>query len=1061
LSVPFIQTSFASGELTPSLFGHVDLARFHVGAATMRNAFVSYRGGAYSRAGTAFVGFSKQTGRTIPPRLIPFQFSINQGLALEFGNFYMRVILNGAYVTEALLFITGITNSNPGVVSVVNTFSNGDWVFISNVSGMPQINDRTFIVSARTPTTISLTDVYGNNVNTIPYGTYTIGGTITRIFTLVTPYAEADLSYLKFTQSADVMSICCWNQITNISYPAYDLARITDTSWTLTAVNPVPSILPPATCTGATTSSGTTDYNYAVTAISPINGTESVSSPIADIPSAVNIAATYGSNSITWSAVSGVFTYYVYKALPVDSSTGFAVPAGAAFGYAGQAAGTEFIDTNITPDFSQVPPLHINPFAPGQAIRVNITSGGSGLTTLGFAISTITGSGFSGYPVIVGGALTAFIVTNHGINYQPGDSISFSGSGILPTATLIIGPETGTYPSVVAYFQERRVYASSPNNPDTYWMSQPGAFLNFDYRIPTIASDAITGTPWSVEVNGIQFMVSMPGGLVVLTGLAAWQLTGVGGSSLNPQPITPANQQAQPQSYNGCSATVPPIKIDYNVLYVQSKGSIVRNLEYNFFTNIYTGADITQLSSHLFTNYTIREWAWAEEPYKILWAVRNDGILLSLTYLKQQDVIGWARHDTNGLVQSVCSIVEPPVDAVYIAVQRFLPNGTAYLIERMDNRLWNNTENCWCVDAGLAYPMYQPNATLYASSATGLGAISVVNHLIGGANYSTSTTITINDPTGIGGLVTPVIDGTGHITSVTITSAGSGYTNPQFFFVDPTGAGSGAEMSVELDNSATFTSTGVLFTPSSLGYYIRMGGGIAVITTLIDSTHVIANIIQPIVMTIPNSGTPPVVTPALPGTWTFTRPTDIVYGLDYLAGMKVTGLSDGKVVPPITVASDGSVNLGEFSGSAITLGLPFQVQVQSVYLDAGQPTVQGQRKKIAAVTARVEASSGMVIGSNQVDGSTLNPPQLAPIWTDLDDVPNAGTPTYNTFVNPLYTGDIRIPVSGGFSRPGQVAMQQDLPLPMNILAFIPEVDGGDLPQPPGPAARPQQTQGHR
>ena len=98
---PVIQASFTSGEVAPNLFGRVDLQRYHAGASTMRNMFPSYRGGAYSRAGTAYVGMSKQTGRSYPPRLIPFQFSINQGLILEFGNQYMRVIQNGAYVLES------------------------------------------------------------------------------------------------------------------------------------------------------------------------------------------------------------------------------------------------------------------------------------------------------------------------------------------------------------------------------------------------------------------------------------------------------------------------------------------------------------------------------------------------------------------------------------------------------------------------------------------------------------------------------------------------------------------------------------------------------------------------------------------------------------------------------------------------------------------------------------------------------------------------------------------------------------------------------------------------
>ena len=65
MAVPSIQTALVAGELAPALYGRTDLARYHVGAATLRNLYVGYQGGAYSRAGTKFVGFSKQTGAAI------------------------------------------------------------------------------------------------------------------------------------------------------------------------------------------------------------------------------------------------------------------------------------------------------------------------------------------------------------------------------------------------------------------------------------------------------------------------------------------------------------------------------------------------------------------------------------------------------------------------------------------------------------------------------------------------------------------------------------------------------------------------------------------------------------------------------------------------------------------------------------------------------------------------------------------------------------------------------------------------------------------------------------
>ena len=121
MAIPVLQAAFSTGEIAPNLFGRVDLAREHIAATTMRNMFCSYKGGAYSRPGTAFVGYSKQTGRAFPPRLIPFQFNINQGLVLEFGNFYMRVFLNGDAVTEVPVPISNVTSADPGVVTVNGT----------------------------------------------------------------------------------------------------------------------------------------------------------------------------------------------------------------------------------------------------------------------------------------------------------------------------------------------------------------------------------------------------------------------------------------------------------------------------------------------------------------------------------------------------------------------------------------------------------------------------------------------------------------------------------------------------------------------------------------------------------------------------------------------------------------------------------------------------------------------------------------------------------------------------------------------------------------------------
>src|ERR1700744_2998957 len=118
MTVQTIQVGFTAGEVSPSLRGRVDLVKYHQGAFTMRNAWVNYRGGASSRAGMAYVGTCKQPGTGAPPRDIPFQFSINQGYILEFGDQYMRVKYRGAYVTEAAIAVSSV--STIGVFTTVS-----------------------------------------------------------------------------------------------------------------------------------------------------------------------------------------------------------------------------------------------------------------------------------------------------------------------------------------------------------------------------------------------------------------------------------------------------------------------------------------------------------------------------------------------------------------------------------------------------------------------------------------------------------------------------------------------------------------------------------------------------------------------------------------------------------------------------------------------------------------------------------------------------------------------------------------------------------------------------
>ena len=783
MTINAIQPSFAAGEIAPNLWARVDLAKFHIGARTLRNFFVLPGGGAANRPGTAFVGRCKY-GTTYPVRLIPFQFSTVQTYCLEFGHLYMRVIMQGGYVLETAKTVTGVTNASPGVVtSATHGFSNGDWVFFSGISGMTTLNSKTYIVANATTNTFTLTDLDGNAINTTSYVSYISGGTVARIYTLTTPYAGTDLASLKFVQSADTMTFC------HINYAPYDLTRTGHAAWTITAITFLPSVQPPTIGTLTSSSgAGTWHYSYMVTA-------ETDSPPEESLPSSAVTAAltqlnasTGVQNTITWTApASGPAPtrYRIYKA---NQLNGVDPPAGSMYGYIGTSTGTSFVDINIAPDFTQTPPQGNNPLS-------------------------------------------------------------------------------GNNPGVVTYFQNRKVFAGSSTGPATMWLTQPSSFKNMDTSNPSQDSDAITATITNKQVNAIKHLVSV-NALLALTSGGSFKISGGASGGA----LTPSAFQVTPQAYNGC-ADVPPIVIGNDILYVQAKGSRVRDLSYNFYADVFTGADMTILAPHLFYTHTIQEWAYAEEPFNMIWAVRDDGVMLGFTYLKEQDVYAWTRHDTNGYFKSVAAIPEGTEDATYVVVERTIAgvNGGAAVryVERVASRnfLTNGVADVtktWFVDCGVRY---------------------------GG---TASTTVT---------------------------------------------------------------------------------------------------------------------------------------GLDHLNGATVSILGDGNVFPS-QVVDNGQVTLS-VACSTITVGLPYTCQIQTLNLDYSDQggSIQGKRKKVSAVTMRLENARGLKVGHN---------------FTSMYEVKERTTQTYGAPI-PLTTGDERIVIDPSWETTGSICIQQDNPLPATVLAVIPEVRLGDTP----------------
>jgi len=262
--------------------------------------------------------------------------------------------------------------------------------------------------------------------------------------------------------------------------------------------------------------------------------------------------------------------------------------------------------------------------------------------------------------------------------------------------------EAGDYPHVSAHHQQRRIFGRTNDVPDGIWGSRTGYPSNFGISAPLQDDDAISFRIAGTNNHPIRHLTSLKAGLIVLTGAGEWTVTGGEGKAL-----TPSDIGADQEGYSG-AADVRPVAIGNAVVYVQARGRILRDMRFDQQVEGLDGRDLTIFAAHLFKGYTVGRIAYQQEPDSIVWCARSDGTLLGLTYLRDQDVWGWHRHDTgaSGHVEDVAVVPEADEDALYLIVRRTIGGATVRYIERLRRRpvlAASFTAECIFLDASLSY----------------------------------------------------------------------------------------------------------------------------------------------------------------------------------------------------------------------------------------------------------------------------------------------------------------------------------------------------------------------
>lgn len=138
-----LQPSFNGGELSPSLYARVDLARYGTSVKTAYNFIGRQYGGLVNRSGFQFCDEAKFFSAVRKSRVIPFEFNQETAYVVELGHFYARFYFDGALVEDAGTPVEVVTPWSEDEIFAVRFTQSADTVYLAHPDHPTQVLTRT------------------------------------------------------------------------------------------------------------------------------------------------------------------------------------------------------------------------------------------------------------------------------------------------------------------------------------------------------------------------------------------------------------------------------------------------------------------------------------------------------------------------------------------------------------------------------------------------------------------------------------------------------------------------------------------------------------------------------------------------------------------------------------------------------------------------------------------------------------------------------------------------------------------------------------------------------
>ena len=444
----------------------------------------------------------------------------------------------------------------------------------------------------------------------------------------------------------------------------------------------------------------------------------------------------------------------------------------------------------------------------------------------------------------------------------------------------------GNYPGSVAFYQGRLYYGGTDRYPESLWGSKPldssGNPQYDDLTLGANPADAFkfTLSPITGKVDNIESMVPSLNFLAICTfeGISKAD----GGTA--GQAISPSNINITPVVTTGCLQQITPFLLGISMLYIHRSALILYSLEFDIFYNAYNALDKTLTNEH-WPESGISQMVYSVSRPMGFWFVRNDGVLIWLSYMVKENINAANRLLIGGTSAKVLSVGIMPranqYDQPWIVSERVIGNRICRFVEyQNDDPVFPEKDDYWSGDANAVADDLQWRNAMWEAQKQCIYMDSALTY--DGSDYGT-------------------------IANATLTP----------------GALTG--------NGVTFTASASVFDATMVGRELwkqaqnGIGGGRAQIVAYVNPTTVTCNILS----SFDTVG----VMPA--GQWYLT--TDSVSGAWHLEGETVKVVADGGEHPEQIVVN-GVITL-QYQASVVHIGEGYEGLTRSMHLGSNSPQV--------------------------------------------------------------------------------------------------------------------------